>query len=178
MSEPTPTPAAQEVVEKTYTKTPLKVKKLGSTAIDLATKREVTITHLNVDSGGEVQYYAQPKGLTEDGRPLRPIMVTGSRVPDAPEDELLAPLNVIGSVVTDKASGYTGTATGLFYHIDGCCHVVAQSDGTTSKGEVVESQEFNILRLEGEEIEPLTEEEAEEERAARPSPTGVSAPRW
>lgn len=176
--EPTPTPAAQEVVEKTYPKTMIRVKQLGSTTIDLATKKEVTVTHMNIDSSGAIQYYAQPKGLSEDGRPLRPFMVTGSRIPDAPETNIAAPMDVIGSAVTDKASGYTGTAIGLFYHIDGCVHVVVQGDGMTSKGEVVESQEFNILRLEGEEIEPLTDEEAEEERAARPSPTGVSAPRW
>lgn len=183
----TPTPAsaergtAENPVEIKSTDRPtittkVTVKKLGATAIDLATNRKVMVTHMSVDSGGHITYFAQPQGLNNDGRPIRPFQVSASRIPGAEEETLNLPLGVIGTEVEDIASGYKGTATGLFYHLTGCAHVVVQSPYTDSKGNPVEAQEFDLRRCKGPAIPSLSEEEIVEDQKVRPSPNGVRAP--
>lgn len=149
--------------------------KPGTLATDTASGIDGMITHLHVEQDGRAQYCLQPKGLNpEDGQPLRRIWTIGERLNGAtPNHTASLPLEVLGTEVTDEASGFSGTATALQLHISGCLHVVVQPKGRHPKNNgMIECCDFDIRRLSGKAIKKLTEAEREADQAQRPSPSG------
>lgn len=152
--------------------------KLGVPCIDKATELEGQCTHWIMGTDEHINYLFQPKGINpETGHPVDKIHLNGARI-EAPEEayELVdVPVEVLGTQVTDDASGFTGMAISLVQHIHGCFHVQIQPSGRLPKtNSAAERADFSILQCSGEAIPKLSEKEKTEEKGKRPSPTGDS----
>lgn len=153
------------------------MKALGSIVTDTATGNDGMVTHLQIEMGGARFYSFQPRGLNpETGSPVESTWVVPDRLTggdDEPEPEL--PLNVLGTLVTDEASGFSGIATGICLHISGCVHVTVQPRGKLTKtGAAPRSESFDIRRLVGDSIKRMTKQQRAADQAARPSPVFVA----
>lgn len=151
--------------------------KLGVMVKDKVTGRDGVLTHCQLlPETGPAYYNFQPKGLNkETGEPLDHVWITPSRIAASRGTCTVdLPMEVLGTIVKDKASGYTGTAVHMIVHISGCVHFEVQAKGVLSKtGLTVKLQDFDILRLEGKAIPVLSEKQAEQEKKFRPSPAAV-----
>jgi hypothetical protein len=85
------------------------------------------------------------------------------------------PLEILGTIVTDKASGFTGMAINFVRHINGCFHVVIQPSGVLKKtGSPIEKAEFDLRGCSGKMIPKLSDEQLKKSKEKNPSPTGGS----
>ncbi len=153
------------------------VLKLGTECRDNATKLEGTLTHWFIFHDLHIQYLFQPKGLDEDGQPLKKISLTKERLTVGKDDfeRVDIPVEIIGTEVTDKASGFTGMGIALIRHINGCFHVEIQPEGTSKKSRGrIDSNDFDLRGCVGEMIPQLTPEAKKESEAQRPSPSFAS----
>lgn len=153
------------------------MKALGSIVTDSATGNVGMVTHMQVEIGGARWYAFQPRGLNpETGSPVDSCWVVAERLvggEDEPEPPM--PLNVLGTMVTDEASGFTGIATGICLHISGCVHVSVQPRGKLAKtGAAPKSESFDIRRLVGPAIKPMTKQERAADQLVRPSPIAIT----
>jgi hypothetical protein len=155
----------------------LRVLKLGTECRDLATKLEGTLTHWTLDMGKGVMYLFQPKGLDEDGQPVKKLFLCLERLEGVENEfeEVDVPFEILGTQVTNKPSGFTGMATEFVRHVNGCFHVVIQPAGRLSKKNVpIAARDFDLRECTGKMIPQLKESELRESKAKRPSPTGDS----
>ncbi len=132
------------------------------------------MTHSAHFQDGSVRYGFQPKGLDNETRePLKRIFLESSRVSDSnpPTEEVEIPTEILGTIVTDEASGFTGRAIQLIRHTHGCVHVMVQSQEKTKSGNPVDPCDFNFIQLTGEAIKPMTESEKDLSRTIKPSST-------
>lgn len=152
----------------------LKVRKLGIVVVDKATELSGMLTHWVVGMGKSVRYIFQPKGLDEGGQPVDRIFLDEERLEIHHEDgfeTVEVPFEILGSVVTDEASGFTGMAVEFVYHVNGCFHVVIQPKGFSSKtGAAIRMGEFDLRLCTGPMITELSERELKKSRKERPSP--------
>ena len=151
----------------------LRVLILGTLATDKATGLEGTLTHWIVNMGQHVDYLLQPKGLDDMGRPMHKIRLEAERLMVTKEQftEVEIPFEILGTIVTNKASGFTGMATAFIRHINGCFHITVQPAGLLEKTRSPFTQaEFDLRECEGEMIPKLTNEELATSKADRPSP--------
>lgn len=154
--------------------------------VDVATGLAGMVTHANWSLNHVVQYAFQPSGLSpEDGQPVKRSWMEIERLDGAAGRPLVyqvltmddVPLQVLGTQVEDKATGFAGMAISLTLHMSGCVHVIVQPKAVVAKtGAPVESSDFDIRRLKGVAIPELTEEQVDEDRKAKPSPVGDSMP--
>lgn len=154
---------------------------LNTFASDSATGLPGLLTHLYLRSDGHQTYGFQPRGLNpEDKQPVKSLWVTADRLSShAPREDVDLPLQVLGTHVTEIASGFNGTATVLVLHTTGCLHVEVQPKGVVEKtGAAIESNNFDIRRLEGPALKKLTPEELKKDINSRPSPTSYENPRY
>lgn len=149
---------------------------LGTECLDRATQLIGTLTHWIMDMGGRVQYLFQPKGLNEEGQPLKKLFMSQERfeVTAADYETVEVPFEILGTLVTHKASGFAGMAVEFVRHINGCFHVVVQPRGTLpKKGTPIASCEFDLRELTGEMIQKLTAEQHKKSIEDKPSPSEV-----
>jgi hypothetical protein len=147
---------------------------LGSEVEDKATGLKGMVTCLQIEMNKSVYYTFQPKGLNpKTGQPVEGMWLveerlTGGARIDMPD----LPVNVLGTIVEDKASGFKGLAVSLVYHLNGCVHFNIQPQGLQETGAPIETHNFDIRRLTGEAIKPMTKEVKKADEKERPSPTG------
>lgn len=155
----------------------MKVLKLGTSCVDKATGLTGTLTHWVVGMDARAYYVFQPKGLNEDGQPLKKIYVCAERlaVKAADYENREVPFNILGSQVKNAASGFMGMAITFILHNTGCFHVEVQPKGTLPKGGPIASYEFALTELSGKEIPVQTKQQRAETIADRPSPSGLPA---
>jgi hypothetical protein len=158
----------------------IKIIKLGSVTKDTATGLMGMVTHAYMELDRRLQYAFQPRGLNpETGQPVDRVWVVPDRLDmdGVAFDAVAFPIEVLGTEVTDTASGFKGIAIGINMHISGCVHVAVQPKGTLAKtGAAVASMDFDIRRLKGKAIPVLTEDERSSDQAARPSPAHCPPP--
>lgn len=159
----------------------LRVLKLGTVLTDKATKMEGTLTHLIVGMDRKAEYLLQPRRLNDEGQPVLKLFIPEERMNGYKESDfhsLEVPFEILGSQVTDKASGFSGMAVRLVYHINGCFHAEIQPEGVNAKtGSCVETRDFDLRGCEGEKIPTFaTPEDVEKSQKVRPSPTGDKIP--
>ncbi|MFA5745160.1 MAG: hypothetical protein WC887_03030 [Candidatus Paceibacterota bacterium] len=139
------------------------VLKFGTEYLDKATELKGTLTHWILNMGGEVQYLFRPKGLDEEGQPIKQLFLCAERL-DVQENDfetVEVPFDILGTICTDKASGFTGMAVQFIRHINGCFHIQVQPAGML-KGGPISNNDFDIRELTGDKIPVLTEKEKEE----------------
>lgn len=150
---------------------------LGQFCIDKATGIEGMVTHLQVEMDGSEYLKFQPRGLNpKTGQPVDAMWLVEARLEGGNRiDHPDLPTHVLGTIVTDEASGFTGMAIALVYHINGCVHFNVQSKGQQDSGAPIEAANFDIRRLKGDAIKPMTKAEQKKDEKERPSPSeGIS----
>jgi hypothetical protein len=151
-----------------------RVLKLGTECRDKATALKGTVTHWIMNMGGGIDYLFQPKGLNEEGQPLKKLYLCQERlaVKETDFEMVEVPFEILGSKVTNKASGFTGMAVQFVRHPSGCFHVEIQPEGTLpKKGTPVTTNDFDIRECVGEKIPKLSEPQMKKSTAERPSPS-------
>jgi hypothetical protein len=157
-----------------------KVLKMGTECKDLATGLVGQITHWLMGMSGTITYFLQAKGLDSKGQPLGKLYMPVERLEVDADDfeEIDIPFNILGTIVTDDASGFTGMATSLVCHRNGCFHVTIQPHGVVEKtGKPIGQREFDIRGCSGEQIPAMTAAEQKQSEKAHPSPTGDRMPK-
>lgn len=140
---------------------------------DTATNAKGMITHVVVHLDRTIQYVFAPNGLNDDGRPLRPHLVTAAQLSSTDFESIEVPIEVLGSKVTDDASGFTGTAIELWMHPNGCFHILVQPKSKAKDGELVKPTDFDVRQCSGPQIHKQTETAKEASRNAHPSPAPI-----
>ena len=153
------------------------VHRLGIPCFDNATELDGMLTHWICDTDHSIRYLFQPKGINpEDGQPADKVYLSGDRISSKNsnfDETVEIPTEIIGTNVTDNASGFTGKAIGLIRHVNGCFHVQIQPKGIIKKtGNAIKPTDFDLRQCSGEKINNGTEEEVEKSKVTRPSPTG------
>jgi hypothetical protein len=157
------------------------VLKLGTECTDKATGLKGTLTHWVFGLEQVVHYLLQPRGLDEKGQPVDRIFLCRERILDAKDvdlEEVEIPYEILGTIVTDKASGFTGMATEFIRHINGCFHVAIQPKGVLPKdNSPIKSRDFDLRGCAGDKITELSETERKKSIEKTPSPTGTGSDR-
>lgn len=150
-----------------------RVLKLGTECKDSATGLKGTLTHWIMDMGGVVSYLFQPRGLTDEGQPVERLYLCRARLitKDADHEMIEAPFEILGSKVTDKASGFTGTAITLIRHLNGCFHIEIQPAGVLPTKKPIQTRDFDVRACTGEKIPVLTPAQRRASEEEAPSPT-------
>lgn len=153
-----------------------KALRLGAECTEKATGLNGAVTHWLMDMGGKITYLFQPKRINPDtGQPVSKLIIEIERIQANPKDfeEVDIPIEILGSHVADKASGFNGMAVAFIRHLNGCFHVQIQPSGVLQKtNSPIAKMEFDLRQCKGEKIVELTPEEMKESKAKRPSPTG------
>lgn len=155
----------------------IKVLKLGTVCKDRATQLEGTLTHWEIDMDQRVMYVFQPRGLDEHGAPVKQLFFGGARlvVEESDFEVVNVPFEILGTQVTDKASGFTGMAIVFIRHINGCFHLAIQPSGLIERtGLPIRLCDFDLRQCEGEMITKLSEAELAESKQMHPSPVELS----
>ncbi|MEI6396736.1 MAG: hypothetical protein WCO48_01535 [Candidatus Taylorbacteria bacterium] len=156
----------------------IRVLKLGTVCKDKATGLEGTATHWVCDMGKKVEYLFQPKGLNpEDGQPVHKLILEEERLSFRPLDieEIEIPFEILGTQVTDSASGFSGMAVRFIRHINGCFHVSVQPAGVLKKTRTpIKSSEFDLRECSGKMIKKMDNKQLAASKKKHPSPTGDS----
>ena len=149
------------------------VLRLGTECPDKATGLTGTITHWLMDLSGRVEYLFQPKGLDEEGVPLKKLYLCAERLKTTRDDleQIEVPFEILGTQVADKASGFEGMAVEFIRHINGCFHVVIQPYGMSAKSKPIPTYDFDLRQCTGEKIPVLSEEKMATSRTKEPSPS-------
>ena len=148
---------------------------LGTVCKDRATGLTGTLTHWVLDMDKRVEYVFQPKGLDSNGQPIDHLLLGTVRldVNESDFEDVDVPFEILGTEVTDMASGFTGMAVDFIFHINGCFHVAIQPQGVVERtGLPIRKCEFDLRRCSGEKIIELSEAELAESTEKDPSPTG------
>lgn len=146
--------------------------KLGTIGCDKATGLTGMLTHCHIYSSMDTRYLFQPNGINrETGRPVRRLAINSHRFSPWVFEDVEVPVEVIGTQVTDDASGFTGIATSFIRHVNGCLHVVVQPPDRLSKSnEPYPEMEFDLRQCSGEAIKEMSETEKRESKLTAPSP--------
>ncbi|MCX6790110.1 MAG: hypothetical protein NTV60_01120 [Candidatus Kaiserbacteria bacterium] len=154
----------------------VQVLKLGTTCEDRATGLKGTLTHWIIQMSGVIDYVFQPKGLDENGQPFKKLYLCLDRlsVKEGDFEMVDVPFEILGTQVTDKASGFNGMAIAFIRHINGCFHVDIQPKGTVPKtGAPISSHDFDLRSCTGKKIIELSKPALEKSRVEKPSPSDM-----
>lgn len=145
---------------------------LGTIINDKVTGLKGMLTILSIDMNKNIHYLFQPAGLNpETKHPLNTFWITEQRVVGGKKEKVDLPLNVLGTQVEDKATGFKGSAITLYYYLNGCIHFSVKPKGTVKKtGESIDATDFDIRRLKGDAIKELSKKELEVSKKKTPSP--------
>ena len=132
----------------------VRIRKLGSTVTDSASKLPGMLTHVEIGMDANKQYLFQPRGLDpETGLPTKMIILPEARMQGKAEyEDVDLPAGVLGTQVEDKASGYKGMAVAFVVHMSGCIHIAVQPAGRSKDGGTVHQADFDMRRLSGKAI--------------------------
>lgn len=146
--------------------------KLGTIVKDIPTGVKGMLTIASIDMDKNITYVFQPCSLNPTtGQPSDRIIVTEARLKNAENQMIDLPVEILGSIVEDKATNFRGTAISLDYHISGCVHFDVKPKGLIKKtGCTIDTYNFDIRRLVGDKIPALDEEKLEESKKSTPSP--------
>jgi hypothetical protein len=154
----------------------IRVIKLGTVCTDKATGLTGTLTHWLLNMDKEIAYLFQPRGISpENGQPVSRFNLGPVRLelPENAFETVDVPFEILGSIVTDKASEFTGMAVEFVRHINGCFHVIIQPRGVLEKtNSPIQKLDFDLRRCSGEKIIELTPAEIDRSKKTHPSPTG------
>ena len=156
----------------------IKVIKLGTSCVDKATELQGTLTHWTCNMGGQINYLFQPKALNEEGQPVNQLFLEAERLNVKPTDfeEIEIPFEILGTFVTDKASGFDGMAVSFMGHINGCFHVFIQPKGLNPKNNSpIQKCDFDLRSCSGEAIDKPSPKKLAESKRKTPSPSGVKS---
>lgn len=146
--------------------------KLGSRVTETSTGLKGMLVQYLVKLGGNRFYLFGPNGVNAESKvPIKPFWVAEEQIKGGefvPEPDMRQ--EILGSTVTDMASGYSGTALGLTLHISGCLHVCIQASGKTEKGEVINDLNFDLRQCSDPRVPKWTEAEIEKDKRDKPSP--------
>lgn len=150
----------------------VQIVKLGTIVTDIATGRDGMLTLMQIAQDQSQDYFFQPCALNpEKQEPVEGFWLKKERLAGFTIEEIDAPLQVLGTIVTEKATRFTGRAINILIHATGCVHIDIQPPGSLAKtGASVRPHNFSILRLTGEAIPSLNAAAEAQERASRPSP--------
>lgn len=152
------------------------VGKLGKPVTDIATGMKGMLVHMQYYLGGNLFYNFQPLGLDKKtGLPLGSFWVGKDRIKGLETEEVELPTEILGTIVTDEASGFTGTATAIVLHISGCVHIEITPADTDEHGCAVKAIDLDIRRLKGKAVKIMTEPERKRDQQQRPSPAPMPA---
>ena len=157
------------------------VLKLGTFNTDTATGLKGMITHWQYGLDGFVRYLLQPKALNpETGLPVDKINLEKERFKDQSQIENIeVPVEILGSQVTDNASGLTGTAIAFVRHNTGCFHVVIQPAGVIKKtNQCIDRTDVALTQCSGPKIKVMTAAQTKTEETKRPSPGPAKFRNW
>jgi hypothetical protein len=150
--------------------------KLGVPCEDIATGLKGQATHWIIDMSHSVKYLFQPEGLNhETGQPVEKIHLDPARIkaPKNAYEDVEVPVEILGTQVTDSASGFTGMAITFVQHVNGCFHVQIQPPGRLPRtNSPIERSDFALIQCVGDAIPKKTEKERKKEKGDVPSPTG------
>ena len=151
----------------------MQIFKLDSPVEDSVTGVSGTLTHATINMDGHVKYIFQPKGLNPSTQtPVDRIFVEPSRIKKGKLEEVDIPLHYLGEQAEDTTSGFKGTITALIIHLGNCIHAEIKPKGIIeSTGATIEAHEFDIRRLKGPKIKPLSEKAKKTSEQKTPSPT-------
>jgi len=153
--------------------------KLTSPCQEKATGLKGRVTHAIIKMDKSVKYLFQPRGINpDDGQPVDKIFVGPERLLFSEKDLELVdiPFEILGTQVTDKASGFTGMATEFIRYTHGCFHVIIQPKGTLKKtNSPIKHTEFDLRQCEGPMIEKLDAEQLAQSKKKNPSPTNMKS---
>ena len=152
---------------------------LNAMVTDIGTGLLGMLTHLNIEMNQTRVYRFQPRGLNpETGAPVSALWIVPERIKGGitvPEPEL--PLQVLGTDVEDIATGFKGTATALVLHATGCLHIAIQPKGKLkSTGAPADGHDFDIRRVKGSALKPMTAKQVKKSQDKDPSP--IEAPTY
>lgn len=153
----------------------IRVCKLESIITEQETGLTGMLTHWIYNRDNSIRYIFQPRGINpKDQQPVDRIVITPSTIPsDTPSEDFEVPDGLLGTVVTDRASTFTGIASAFVCHLDGCLHVKVQPSGIVpGTNAPIGANEFDLRRLDGPGIPERTAEEVEESKKTKPSPAG------
>lgn len=153
----------------------IEVIKLGTVCYDIATELDGTLTHWVVGMGCQVLYLFQPNGLDGEGQPVNNILLEIERLRYKREDleKVEIPFEILGTIVKDKASGFTGMAVSFMRHINGCFHVYIQPKGVNAKtNSPIVRNDFDLRSCDGDMIKELNEKALARSKKKNPSPSG------
>ena len=145
---------------------------LGTIIKDVPSDISGMLIILMIDDSNNEHYLFQPSMLNpETKQPVESFWVGKSRIQNGNTIQVDIPLEILGTLVEDKATGFSGTATAIEYHLNGCTHFSVKPKGVIkSTGEAIKSREFDIRRLKGKAITQLTKEQLEKSKIDTPSP--------
>lgn len=146
--------------------------KTGQLVGDKVTKTKGMLTHIMINMDLQASYIYQPHGLNpETKQPVDKIFIEKSRIINGVEEEVDVPVQLLGTIAEDTASGFKGMIVGLVYHLDGCVHAEIKPEGVLeSTGATIASCEFDLRRLKGKAINQLKNQEKKEDKKEIPSP--------
>lgn len=146
--------------------------KLGENVTDTASGTKGMLTHVIVEPGMLKHYLFQPCGLSpKTKQPLETLWIDESRIFGGKWVTEDLPIEVLGTQVEDKASGFKGTATSMEYHLNGCIHFAVKPKGIIEEtGDTIKTNNFDLRRLKGSAIKEMSEEEVKASEKEKPSP--------
>lgn len=153
----------------------IKVIKLGTVCVDKATGLTGTLTHWVFNMSEQILYFFQPKALDDTGQPVERLLLEVERLEYKEEDleTVSVPFEILGTILTDKASGFTGMGVAFIKHINGCFHVFIQPKGLNTKtNSPIQKNDFDLRSCEGEMINEMNEKKLKKSRKKTPSPLG------
>ncbi len=154
----------------------LTVFKLREQNTDTATGASGMLTHMIIDKDGKTRYLLQPRAVNpKTGHPVEKIHLEPDRLEDQTKtEEIDIPMEVLGSTVTDDASGISGYALSFVRHPNGCFHVHIQPSGVIEKTrEPIKPIDVDFRQVSGEKVPKMTEAEKEVSRKEKPSPASI-----
>ena len=94
----------------------MEILKLGTIVTDKVTGIDGMLTVLYIDMDESRQYAFQPSQLTPDTQtPVDMYWITGSRIVGGEPYDAVIPIEILGTIVEDKATKFKGTVIAISY---------------------------------------------------------------
>ncbi|MDP1814450.1 MAG: hypothetical protein Q8K92_08375 [Leadbetterella sp.] len=154
----------------------VRILELGEMVVDSVTQLSGMLTLANIDADRNEFYFFQPALISSETlHPVDGFWLEKSRIEGGKQVDVELPLHVLGTVVVDKATGFSGTAIQVYYYQNGCVHLEVKPAGIVPKtGQPIPGKEFDIRRLKGEALVELTKKQLKASKEDAPSPELVT----
>lgn len=150
----------------------MKAYKLATLVKDSISGVQGILTHLNIGGKNSMEYVFQPKSINPStGMPADVMFIAPERVVGGIEEEIDVPFDILGTKGEDIGTGYKGKIVNIVYHMNGCLHIGMKKEGLNQEGNTFPSIEFDIRRVKGVKLNPLTTKEMDDSKKKFPSPS-------